>query len=451
MNEQRDVNAHYNTPPQNLDAEQCVLGAVLCDSTVLARARARAEDFYKDGHRVIWAAMRGMHERGEHIDLITLSATLERDAAEVFQKAGGVGYLSQLVSMVPTAAGFAAHETLVLEAAALRRIIDTARLMMQKGYDLQDSDGIITAGIAALNDVRGRAAGQVVSYSDIITLGFEVIEKNYEHRGTLSGITTGIPGIDKITNGYQPGWFYLLAARPGKGKTALAMLSARAGGKAGKRIGIVSLEMSAEQLALREISSEADVPLSRLLSGYLHDSDWEVLPQAAGALHPLPIKCVFTAFDASEVERAINYLVQVEKCAIIFLDYLQLISYKGHRGTREQMVSDISRMLKRQAKELHVPLVALAQLNRGLENRTDKRPGLADLRESGSLEQDADVVGFLHHEICKCPKEVPCLCGNRHKAWYIQGKGRMNPTGDVPLIWKGSTTTFREGEGESRS
>lgn len=433
-------------PPQNIEAEQMALGAMLIDARgVLPGARIRQEDFYKTVHGKIYAAVRMVYERNDEVDVLTVSDALKRDGA--LDEVGGASYLSQLIGMTPTAANYQSHERLVINAAMARRVVNVCAEQMQKAYDGPDPEEIISECITLLNDARRHEAGQIVPYSELITHGYELIEQNSEDPGKLKGITTGFPGIDRLTNGLQRKWFYIFAGRTGKGKTALAMQMGRNAAKAGHKVGVISVEMDPEQLALREISAESGVGLSRLLSGALGHDDWDRLPTAAGALHPLPIWCAFSAFTAQDVERTMNRFAQIHGCDMIIVDYLQLLSIEGHDGTREQEVSKISRMHKRKAKELGVAMIALAQLNRGVEARQDKRPGLHDLRESGSLEQDADVVAFVHQDECKCPREAPCLCGARYRAWYLQRKGRMNGTGDVELRWDGRTTSFRDVEG----
>ena len=434
-----------NLPPQNIDAEQAVLGAVLIDQCVMTQAKIKPEDFYKDAHRDLWDCMRTLHSKGEQIDLITVQPLFKQ--SKHYNNVGGISYAAHLVSLVPTAANFKAHEKLVMQSAQLRRVINACRTAQEKAYSLQDPDETITACINSLNAVRMNSGEvQAVPYRDIVSESFRVIESNYDaaQSGKLTGITFGFKGIDSLTNGAQPGWFYVIAARPGKGKTSLAMQSARAAAKSGRKAGVVSIEMDMAQLGMREISSESGVPLQHITSGNIYENDWTPMANASGVLSGLPVWAVFSAFTAEALERSMNYLVQVHGVEIVFVDYLQLLSVENYKGTREQEVSQISRMHKRKAKELHIPVIALAQLNRAVENRPDKKPTLADLRDSGSIEQDADVVAFIYHEECKCPREVPCLCGNRYRAWYLQRKGRMNGTGDVELQWDGRTTSFRD-------
>lgn len=430
--------------PYDLDAERAVLGAVLIDDRVLDKARLGSNDFYRGGHGTIWDAMRGLRASGMSVDLITLTDSLR--ASGVIEKIGGAAYLSELLGLTPTAVNFVHHERIVSTASLQRRIILACAKEQERAFQREDPDGIIASLIDRLNDIRaGLGEIDVRSYRDIQRAGYEAIERNYElHReGKLAGITTGFPEIDEISGGFRPGRYHVIAARTGKGKTSLAMQMARAAARAGRKVGIVSIEMDAEQLSIRDISSESDVDLRKLNSGNIYAGDWDKITMACGELVDLPVWVVFDAFTAEDVERSAFHLRQVLGVEVLFVDYLQLLTVRRHDGNREQEVSRISRMHKRLAKQLGIPVVALAQLNRAVENRQDKRPTLADLRESGSIEQDADVVAFIHHDDCRCPLTAECSCGNRYIAWYLQRKGRMDGTGDVKLGWKGRTTTFR--------
>lgn len=433
-------------PPQNIEAEQMVLGACMIEPrAVLGMARVTAEDFYKSAHGRIYSAIRRVWDSREDVDLVTVCDAIQKNGG--FGEVGGASYLATLVSLVPTAANFKSHEKLVIDAATRRRVIRACALAEKAAYDLEEPDRVIADCISALNAARMASVEEsAMPYSRIINLGFEAIERNYEtfSSGKLPGIPTGFAGIDQLTNGFQKNWFYVFAGRTGRGKTSLAMQMARAAAKSGRTVGVVSVEMDPEQLAIREISSESQVPIQRLASGRMLDADWAPVSAAAGTLSPLKIWGLFSAFTSEAVERGLNYLVQIHGCELVFVDYLQLLSIERHSGTREQEVSAISRMHKRKAKELHIPVVALAQLNRGIENRVDKKPALSDLRESGAIEQDADVVAFVHQDECKCDKAAHCFCGRRYTAWYLQRKGRMNATGDVELRWDGRTTTFRD-------
>lgn len=433
-------------PPQELEAEQQFLGACLMEPrTALGQARVRAEDFYKGAHSIIYAAMQTIKERGEDVDIITASSEL-KDAKELQLVGGPATYLSQLITQTPSAANCRSHEALIISAAQRRAVIRAAGDIQQAAYEGRDIDALVSDGITKLNAIRRLDAGEIVPYHEIVQSAFTSIEKRCENPGKLTGIPTGFAGIDRMTNGWQPGWKYTIAGRPGMGKTALAMQMAPAGAAAGFPVGVISLEMTKEQVALRDISRTADIPLSRILAGALHEADWPRLTHAAMVLHGHKMYFAFTAFGGAQEARIIDDMVQRLGVKIVFIDYLQLQNIKDHRGNREQEVSALSAMHKRKAKEHNIPVIELSQLNRDVEKRLSKKPTLADLRESGSIEQDADFVGFIYREDCKCPRNADCACGNRHQAWFSGAKGRMNEIGDVELVWKGKTTSFKDVE-----
>lgn len=431
-------------PPQEIEAEQWVLGACLLDPAhTIGTCQVRPEDFYKTAHRKIFAEMVAMRERSEDVDIITMGAALK--GAQEFEALGGpVSYMAYLLGMTPTSANIRSHEQIVINAAIRRQVVRIATEAREKAYLPGNADSIISECIASLNDVRQRNTAEIMAYRDVAKLGYAEIERRSENPGRLHGITTGLRDVDALTHGLKAGYLYYFAGQTGSGKTSFGMQIARAAAKAGHKIGVVSIEMSPEQLALRDIASESQVPLTRLLMGSLHEDDWNPITMSAGVLAGLPIWCAFSAFYAADVERSMQHLVQMYGCELLLVDYLQLMTIRDFSGTREQEVSTCSRMMKRNAKQLNVPVVALAQLNRSAAGRQDKRPLLSDLRESGALEQDADVVGFIHRDECKCPKDLMCACGKRYKSYYLQRKGRMDGTGDAELVWDGRTTSFRD-------
>jgi replicative DNA helicase len=452
-------------PPQNLDAEQMVLGACLVDEIqTVAKARVRPEDFYKTAHGTIFSAMQAMRKRNEQIDLVTVAAELDKSAYQKTLPEGfaAASYLSTLISQVPTTTNFRGHEQIVIDMALRRAVIHACNEGLQSGYNLKDPDALISEIITQLNNIRRLDGNEIVPYSAIINQGFAEIERRYELQkaGKIAGIPTGIKDLDLKIHGIQP-QFYLLSGASGMGKSALAhqivrnaarhFLNAWQATPENVRplrpdgIGVMSLEMNAGQIALRAIASSSDVPLSRLLAGTIHDADWPRLTMAAGSEHPLPIYSAFTAFSDRQIERVIDDMVQRLGCKLIVCDYLQLERVEDHNGTREQEVTKISQMHKRKIAQHGVPHIVISSLNRGLSARPDKRPTPADLRDSGNLEYDADVILFVYRDEvynCKCPKDGECLCGRRGEAEIIIGKGRMEGTGTVSLRWKKNTTTF---------
>lgn len=437
-----------NLPPQDLSAEQAVLGACLLEPERTVRAaHVRPGDFYKTAHRMLFEAMQRLVARGEQVDAITVAAELH--GAKEFDAYGGpASCVSYLLTLMPTASNFRSHERLVIAAAQRRSVIRACREAEQRAYDLEDPDEVVAGCIRSLNDVRRHEGEDVVAYHSMIMRGFEAVERRCSAKGEIPGIPTGFAKLDRMLQGFQA-QYYVLAGRPSMGKTALAMGMCRHAAQQGHKIGVLSLEMGEEQLALRELAGQSGIPLSRLREGGVRGSDWDRLTDAAGALAGLPISFAFSSFKTRQAERMIDDMVQRLGVKMIMIDYTQLMRVDGHKGNREQEVADISQMIKRKIKEHKIPILALAQLNRALESRPDKRPTLADLRESGALEQDADVIMFIYRDEvynCKCPRDIDCSCGRRGKAQILVRKGRMEWTGDVDIAWETNTTTFRDVE-----
>lgn len=450
-------------PPQNIDAEQMVLGGVLIENDAIDKAKAllRTDDFYKTGHRKIWAAMLEMREKGENIDLITLADALRTGGLELV---GGASYLATLVSLVPTAANIRHHAGIVSSMSQLRSIIHDASDAITKAYTLQEPNKIITDLVGSVNDARRSEHSQIVTRKELLLYGIGEAEKLFEQKGRISGLTTGIKDLDLMLSGLQKSDLVVIAARPSMGKSALAEGVAEsaaaaflrefneAGGTGKKKhVGFISIEMGKRQLALRAISRASGVSNTKIRRGDMSNRDWDLLAQGIGEGISLPIVYEVSALDERAVEASIDKLVQQYGCELILVDYIQLMRSDEERGrNREQEVSGQSRMLKGKAKQHDIPVVALSQLNRALENRVDKRPILADLRESGAIEQDADVVLFLYREEvykpCACPDDMDCGCGRRGRAVALVRKQRMGPCGDVDLTWHGPTTSFRDAD-----
>jgi replicative DNA helicase len=460
-------------PPQNIEAEQMVLGAILIDNSSMSKAAEllRPEDFYKIAHGKIFSVMLGMQERGENIDLVTLPDRIKREQMDL-ASLGGSSYLAMLVSLVPTAANVKSHASIVRHKAQLRKIIHVATDAITASYvETSDANDISEKLLAEMMDARRTEGPAIVLQREFITDGFASIEHRYEaaKESRIIGIPTGFRDMDINTSGWQP-WYIILAGRPGMGKTALAehFISAAANHflqqweeipeeerplKPKGSVGFISIEMGKEPLALRALSRAADVPLSRLLAGAVHQNDWTHLGNAAGRLVKLPIVYQFSTPQASIIAGKIDEMIIKHGARIIGVDYIQLMEDHHKMGNREQEISSISRMIKHKVEQYNIPIIALAQLSRKLEDRPDKRPIPSDLRESGSLEQDADVILFIHREevykSCQCPEECECLCGRRGAAEVLCRKGRMIGTWKVPLKWNGKMTQFFDAYGAS--
>jgi replicative DNA helicase len=431
-------------PPQNIEAEQSVLGAIIFDNEAMAKALEilSPEDFYKDSHRRIFNSMIELFERNEPIDMITLSDHLKK--AGIFESVGGISYLSYLANTVPTSANIRHHATIVREKAILRSLIQVSTMITSKVFeDSSDADGVVDYAERLIFEIADRRTKTTFfSLRNIINDTFKMIEHLYSKKEAITGIPSGFKDIDILTSGFQPGDLIIVGGRPGMGKTAFALnIAQHVGIELKAPVAIFSLEMSKEQLALRMLCAESMVNASHVRKGFISKQDWPRLTKAAGRLADAPIfiddSSGITVLDV----RAKARRLKKEKggLSLIVVDYLQLMRGRGNFERREQEISDISRALKALAKELKVPVIALSQLNRAVEQRGgDKRPGLADLRESGAIEQDADVIIFLYRdEIYN--KNNPA---NKGKAEVIIAKQRNGPTGVVNLTYLADCTRF---------
>lgn len=390
------------TPPQNNEAEQAVLGAVFIsgDALVEAMEYVTTDDFYRRAHQLIFQVMVELNERGEGIDAVTVKSEL--DARNQLEDIGGISYLAELAEAVPTAANVVYYAKIVAEKAMLRRLIQTAQNIVAKGY-AQDEDvtDILDAAEKDIMDVseRQNKAG-FKSISDVLNTSIEQIDKLYQNEEDITGLSTGYRDLDKITAGLHEDELIILAARPGVGKTAFVLnIAQNIGTKTNENIAIFSLEMGAEQLVNRMLCAEGSIDANHLRTGQLDEQEWQNLIVAMGSLSKANIYIDDTpGVKMAEIRAKCRRLAkEKDGVGLIVIDYLQLIEGSGQEN-RQQEVSAISRQLKKLAKELRVPVIALSQLSRGVEQRQDKRPVLSDIRESGSIEQDADIVAFLYRD-----------------------------------------------------
>ena len=445
-------------PPQNIEAEQKVLGAVLTDAEAINRIvdLVRPEDFYRAAHQTIFAAMLAMADAREPIDLVTLPERLR--GSNSLESVGGASYLATLVSLTPTSANIPAHARIVRDKALLRGMIHAANAIASDGYDEDQKASPAElldraeARIFAIGEKR--SGGMLVPMKNAIGPSFAIVEERYDRKGSVVGLETGFVDLDEMTAGLQQGNLVIVAGRPSMGKTAFALnIAAYAAIQKKKKAAIFSLEMSREELVLRMLGSEARVNANRIRTGKLQERDWKPLSDAAGALAEAEIAIDDTAaISALELRARARRMKAETGLDLVIVDYLQLMRGTGEEKNREQEISGISRSLKALAKELRVPVIALSQLNRGVETRAErnKRPQLSDLRESGAIEQDADVIIFLYREEiynkCTCAWDAPCLCMRRGTAEAIVGKQRNGPTGTVDLTFMGKWTRFENGE-----
>jgi replicative DNA helicase len=428
-------------PPQNLEAETSVLGAVLLENDALNRVLEilREDDFYREAHRRIFSAILHLYEHSEPVDLVTLSEVLKTRGE--LEDVGGIAYLNALVNGVPTAANIAYYAKIIKEKAILRKLINRATEIVSQSYSNSgDVDEFIDQAERTIFEIsEDRVRPSFYPIKDLIKAGFKTIERLYEKRQLITGVPTGFQRLDELTSGLQPSDLIIIAGRPSMGKTAFALnIAQNAAVQASVPAAIFSLEMSKEQLALRMLCSEAKVDAHRLRGGFLGEADWPKLTRAAGSLSEAPLFIDDTpGISALEMRAKARRLKLEHNLGLVIVDYLQLMRGRASVDSREQEISDISRSLKALAKELAIPVIALSQLNRRVEDRGDKRPQLSDLRESGAIEQDADVILFLYRDEVYNKTEE-----NRGKAEIIVGKQRNGPTDKVDLTFLDKYTRF---------
>ncbi|MBR2763192.1 MAG: replicative DNA helicase [Lactococcus sp.] len=431
-------------PPQDLAAEQAVLGAIFLDSERLIEVSEfiAADDFYKTSHQIIFRIMMRLQDERSPIDVLTVHTLLDNQGD--LETIGGISYIAELAASTPTAANAAFYAKIVSEKALLRKLIRQLTESVERAYSQDEpADDIIALaekGIVAVTEGRTRSGFRKIS--EIIDTNYDEIERLSKQKSTVTGISTGYPALDEKTTGLHEGELIILAARPAMGKTAFALNIAANIGKLGQTVAIFSLEMGAESLVNRMVSSEGLIDAYSLRTGKLNDDDWSNLIIAQGALADRSIYVDDSpGIKITEIRARSHKLAQEQGgLGLILIDYLQLISGTG-KENRQQEVSEISRQLKVLAKELKVPVLALSQLSRGVEQREDKRPKLSDLRESGSIEQDADIVAFIHREAYyQNPNDPEVELDN--KAEIIFAKNRSGETGTAELMWVGQFTKF---------
>jgi replicative DNA helicase len=433
----------YKLPPQNTEAEQSILGGILLDNHAINSVIEILEtsDFYSEAHRKIFSAVVELSEKSEPSDLITLSNLL-RDKKQL-DDIGGVAYLASLVDNVPSAAHIAHYSRIVKEKSIMRRLIAVSTEILNKSYESSSNvnDVLDDAENAIFQISENKIKPSFFPLKELIKDSFKSIERLYEKKALITGVPTGYDDLDQLTSGLQKSDLIIIAGRPSMGKTALAInIAQNASIKAGIPVAIFSLEMSREQLALRMLASEARVDSQRLRKGFLGETDWPKLTTAAGTLSDAAIFIDDTpGISALEMKAKTRRLKAEHGLGLVVLDYLQLMRGRESLMQREQEISEISRSLKALAKELNVPVVALSQLNRQVESRTDKRPQMADLRESGAIEQDADVILFIYRdEVYNKSEDNP----EKGLAEIIVGKQRNGPIGRVKLSFLKDYTRF---------
>lgn len=429
-------------PPHNLEAEQSALGSILLDRDAIIRVETilRPEDFYQPAHGMIYQAMRDLYNRREPTDILTLSDELGR--RNQLEPVGGLAYLSSLIESVPTAVHVEYYSRIVERTATQRRLIQAGADVVSVGYreDLEIEDALDQAERSIFGVSQRRLTKEFLKIDEVLEGFFDRLGERREQRDALVGVPTGFNDLDKLTGGLQRSDLIILAARPGFGKSALALGFAYAAAVQHDRtVGIFSLEMPAEQLVQRLVAAETGVDSHRLRLGSIEDNEWERVVRAFGRLSNSPIYVDDSgSLSISDVRTKARRLQAEHGLDLLIVDYLQLM--QGRRSeNRVQEIAEISRGLKSLARELDVPVVALSQLSRAIESRTGHRPQLSDLRESGSIEQDADIVMFIHRE-----DKFDHESEKKNLAEVIVAKHRNGPIGSIPLRFFENNARFAD-------
>lgn len=432
-------------PPHNIEAEQSLLGSMLISQDAIPEVLeiiSTADAFYTEAHRRIHETIIELYARGEPVDPITLSEALS--ARGYLDTCGGKPYIHTLVSSVPSAANAKYYAKIVERSSTLRALIKVSTEIASLGYEApEDIEGLIDRAESLIFAIaHKRMSEKFVHIKDLLKEGFEVVESLYEKKEQITGTPTGFSDLDKMLTGFHPGDLVILAARPAMGKTALALNIAANIGFNNIPVAVFSLEMSRHQLAQRMMCSEARIDSHRLRTGHLRDEDWVRLSSAVGRLAEKPIYIDDTpSIGILEIRAKARRLFARHSPGIVIVDYLQLMQSYRRVENRQQEIAEISRGLKILAKELEVPVLALSQLSRAVEQRSDKKPQLSDLRESGAIEQDSDIVMFIHRNVYGNYDDVDAVEA-RASAEVIVAKHRNGPTGVVKMYFNEHCTRF---------
>ncbi len=432
-------------PPQSIDAEQAVLGGLMLSGEAWDKVadRLTEEDFYRHDHRLIFRAIGELAGRNQPCDAITLGEWFLSNGLS--EQVGGSQYVMELASTTPSAANIVNYADIVREKAILRNLIDVGTRIVNDAFETggRSSRDVLESAeqeVFRIAEAGARGRGGPQSMRGAVTEAFKILTKRYENKGQLTGLPTGFIDFDKLTAGLQPSDLIVLAARPAMGKTSLALnIAEYAAIKTRQAVAVFSMEMSASQLAFRLISSNGRVDQQNLKTGQLEDEDWSRVTSAITMLSEAKIFIDDTpALSPGELRSRARRIAREHGLSLIVIDYLQLMHVPGSKENRATEISEISRSLKALAKELNVPVIALSQLNRSLESRTDKRPVMADLRESGAIEQDADLIVFIYRDEYYNKENSP----DKGLAEIIIGKHRNGPTDTIKLVFNGRFTRF---------
>lgn len=430
---------HERVPPQDTEAEQAVLGAMLIDPEAVPRAieLLRADDFYRPAHRLLFGAMVDLFDRSSAVDVVTTVSTLRQGGQ--LEAAGGAAYLAELQDAVPTSANIGYHARIVADRALLRALIEAGTDIVRQGYEAEEESAAILdrAEERIFSLSQERNSGATFPLKRVLQDAFQHLEDRYRNPDVL-GVTSGFRDLDQMLSGFQPSDLTVIAARPSMGKTMFSLNLARNAALTGTAVAIFSLEMSREQLALRLLCAEAGIDSQKIRQGRVENDEWPVLSMALGRLGDAAIFIDDSpSLSALDIRARSRRLKAEHNLGLVVIDYLQLMSGGPRVENRQQEISQISRSLKALAREINVPVIALSQLSRAVEARQERRPLLSDLRESGAIEQDADVVAFIYRDdYYNAESEQPGVVE------VIVAKQRNGPTGVVRLHFRKETGKF---------
>ncbi|MDI7259086.1 MAG: replicative DNA helicase [Thermodesulfobacteriota bacterium] len=435
----------HKIPPQNIEAEQSVLGGILIENEAINKVIEilSPDDFYRDAHRKIYNTLIDLSERDEPADLITMTNELRKK--DRLDAIGGASYLASLIDSVPTAANIEYYARIVKEKAVLRKLIETSTEIITQSYqDRGDVEIFLDEAEKAIFEIaERRVRPSFYSIRDIVKDSLDTIAKLYERKELITGVPSGFRGLDQRTAGFQPSDLIIVAGRPSMGKTAFCLNVAQYAAIEKKiPVAIFSLEMAKEQLVIRMLCSQAQVEGTRIRTGFLSESDWPKLTLAAGTLYDAPIFIDDSAaLSVLELRAKTRRLKADQNLGMVVIDYLQLMKGRSKAESRQQEISEISRSLKALAKEMNIPIIAVSQLSRKTEERHGNIPQLSDLRESGAIEQDADLILFIYRdEVYNRAEDNP----KKGTAEVIIGKQRNGPIGKIDLAFLDKFTTFRD-------
>jgi len=442
--------ASIKVPPHNMEAEQAILGGILINNDAMNQVMDILSDdaFYREAHAHLFQGMIDLYSNNEPIDLITLHQYLKRK--NLLEKVGGAEYLGSLVEAVSTSAGITYHAKIIRDLSVRRKLITQCSVISESCFqDWQNTDELLDLAEQSIFGIAEEKVGEGFStLTEVIKSSFKKIESVAEHEGYITGVPTGFTNFDRLTTGLQPSDLIIIAGRPSMGKTALALnIGYNAAELTKKGVAVFSLEMSKMQLGMRLLGFDAQIDARKLRTGFLGDKEWAGLTDSADRLSALPIFVDDTsALSVLEMRARCRRLIKKHELVLIIVDYLQLIQGRRSAESRQLEISEISGLLKALAKDLNVPVVALSQLNRKVEDRPNKRPQLADLRESGAIEQDADVIAFIYRDELYHPTSEE----NKNIAEIIVAKQRNGPTDFFKLTFQKEFTRFRDYVDEDR-